>query len=160
MRHPFTCFALAFVLALSACAADAAKRKEHQNVEFSPQRFAEQRDTILESLHDETYTELTDENRSAVLAALARMEARLSGVSRFEDMDKRDQTAVFNDQELINNLLTQAAADSRLICKREKFVGSNRTTNVCLTVGERRRLAEAAQDQMRGLQGSGYLPRE
>lgn len=151
------------VLALiSACLAggnaSAAGKQEHQPLRFSPALFAEQRENIIEDLGDGIYRELSDADRQRVLEALSRMADKLEDVSQFDQLDKRDQTTVFNDQELINNLLSEAAADSRLICKREKFVGSHRTTNVCLTVAERRRLAEAAQEQMRGLQGSGYLP--
>ena len=137
-----------------------AAKSEHQNVSFSPAHFEAQREAIIEGIRGKTYRELSDEDRQSVLEALARMEDRLAGVDRIEQLDKRDQTAVFNDQELVNTLLTKAAADSRLVCKRERFVGSNRTTNVCITVGERQRLAEAAQEQMRGLQRSGVLPVE
>lgn len=132
----------------------------HENVRFSPAHFEAQREAIIEGISGETYRELSDEDRATVLEALTRMQDRLAGVDSLEQLDKRDQTAVFNDQDLVNTLLTEAAADSRLVCKREKFVGSNRTTNVCITVGERKRLAEAAQNQMRGMQGSGYLEPE
>ncbi|MCK7595587.1 hypothetical protein [Pseudomarimonas salicorniae] len=145
---------------LSAGLATAADDRKHSHYIFSPSHFEAQREAIIEDMRGRTYRELSDEDRDTVLAALERMAGHPAGVSRFEELDKRVQTTVFNDQELVNNLLTQAAADSRLICKREKFVGSHRTTNICLTVAERRRLTEAAQNQMGQLQGSGYLPRE
>ena len=39
------------------------------------------------------------------------------------------------------------AEDSRMICERIKPVGSNRPQNKCLTVAERRRQRERAQQQ-------------
>ena len=146
-----------FAAALAVASAVPASQPDHQEVRFGPAQFAAQREAILKGMLGETYRELSDEDRRSVLDALERMEARLEGITSLEQLDKRVQTAVFNDQELINTLLTEAAEDSRLICKREKFVGSHRTTNVCVTVAERRRLAAAAQDEMRVMQGSGYL---
>lgn len=157
MRKLFV-FTLATGLAISGAAA--AGKPAVESAQFDPANFPAQREAIIKGLRGKTYAELSAEDREAVVAALSRIEDRLEGISRIEDMDKRDQTALFNDQELVNNLLTEAAADSRLICRREKFVGSHRTTNICLTVAERRRLAQAAQDQMYGLQGSGYLEPE
>lgn len=158
MRQAF--LPLLLVSLLFAGDLHAAKSDGHKSVSFSPDRFAEQREAVIEDMSADTYRELSDSNREEVLKALARMADKLEGISHFNQLDKRDQTALFNDQELINNLLTEAAADSRLICKREKFVGSNRTTNVCVTVAERRRLTEVAQEQMRQMQGSGYMKPE
>src|SRR5690606_23510484 len=146
-----------FAAALAVASPVPASQPDHQEVRFGPAQLAAQREAILKGMLGETYRELSAEDRRSVLDALERMETRLEGITSLEQLDKRMQTAVFNDQELINTLLTEAAEDSRLICKREKFVGSHRTTNVCVTVAERRRLAAAAQGEMRVMQGSGYL---
>ncbi|MCK7595588.1 hypothetical protein [Pseudomarimonas salicorniae] len=159
MRPSTIRFAL-LAAALAAGLATAADDKEHKNYSFSPSHFEAQREAIIKGMRGKTYRELSDEDRDTVLAALDRMAGHLEGVSQLEELDKRVQTTLFNDQELVNNLLTQAAADSRLICRRETFVGSHRSTNVCLTVLERKRLREAAQAQMYSMQGSGYLPPE
>jgi hypothetical protein len=147
---------LLLLLCISA-PAGAKDAPDHQAIAFSPTQFSAQREAIIKGLRSSTYRELSDADRENVLDALSRMQDKLDGVERLEQLDKRDQIAVFNDQELVNTLLTQAAADSQLICKREKFVGSHRVTNVCLTVAERRRLAAVAQEQMRGLQRSPKL---
>lgn len=144
--------------ALAAGDLHAAKSEAHTPMRFTPELFDAQREAILKGLDSDTYRELAAADREEVLKALSRMAQKLEGVTRFEELDKRDQTAVFNDQERINTLLTDAAEGSQVVCKREKFVGSHRTTNVCITVAERRRLAEAAQAQMRGLQRSPPLP--
>jgi hypothetical protein len=60
-----------------------------------------------------------------------------------------DQLAVvFNDQALINAILTQAGEDSRLVCTRERPVGSRRPITHCVTVAEKRRHREEVQNEM------------
>jgi hypothetical protein len=143
------------LLCLSICAhAD----DEHEAVKFSPSHFSDQRGDIVESLDGKQYYEITDEAKQQVLQALDRMQAKLQDVTSVDQLSEADKVAVFNDQELINNLLTEAAADSRLICKREKTLGSNMRSNSCLSVAERRRRQEEDQDKMRRIQRSGYLP--
>lgn len=154
--HAFSRIATLLILSLSASAAQAAK--DHEDVEFSPSRFAEQRGDIIESLDSKLYYEITDDAKAQVMQALDRMQAKLDGVQSVDQLSENDKVAVFNDQELINTLLTDAAEDSRLICQRGKTLGSNMRTNSCMTVAERRRRQEEGQNQMRKIQRSGYLP--
>ena len=98
------------------------------------------------------YAEIKSEDRQAVLDALRRMESELAGVDSVEALSERAKVAVFNDQERINTILTQASADSQLVCRREVVTGSHRKQNICLTVAERARLREYNQLQMRAAQ--------
>lgn len=143
-------------LSLLACAVRAGD--DHEKVEFSPSRFAEQRGDIIESLDSKQYYEITEDAKQQVVQALDRMQAKLEGVSSVDQLSDDDKVAVFNDQELINTLLTDAAEDSRLICQRGKTLGSNMRSNSCMTVAERRRRQEEGQNQMRKIQRSGVLP--
>src|SRR3546814_12843539 len=59
------------------------------------------------------------------------------------------KVAVFTDQELINNILTEAGENSRLVCKRVKRTGSHMSSNQCMTVAARDRAREHAQEQLR-----------
>ena len=45
-------------------------------------------------------------------------------------------------------LFGQAREDSRLVCTREKQIGSLRSVSKCATVAERRRAREASQQEM------------
>src|SRR3546814_17151074 len=65
--------------------------------------------------------------------------------SRLNEMQKR---RVFNDQELINNILTSADEDSRLVCRREKKTGTHMASNQCMTVAARQRAADHARDTL------------
>lgn len=114
--------------------------------------FAQQQQTVLADLNGDKYREITPDNKSKVAEAMNRIQHRLEGVSNIDRLPEPTRVEIFNDQSLINNILTQAAADSRLICKREKTIGSNFPQNNCLTVAERRRQKTTAQDEFIRLQ--------
>jgi len=110
--------------------------------------FSEQGDRIRADLREgETYAEITAEDRSAVLAALERIDQKLMNRTG-PVLSESDKLAVFNDQELVNSLLVRAREDSRLICRRERPVGSNRPQNICISVAQRREARENARDLM------------
>lgn len=111
--------------------------------------FTEQRDRIQADLRKgETYAEITTEDRKTVMAALERIDQRLMGKEGLT-LSEVDKLAVFNDQELVNSLLVRAREDSRLICRRERIVGSNRPQNICISVAQRREARENGQDVLR-----------
>jgi len=117
--------------------------------------FAEQRAQIEADLADgKTYAEIDAGDRSEVRASLERIGQQLDGVASIDDLTEEQKTRVFNDQEVINTILTQAAADSRLICERVTRTGSNRRTTTCLTVAERERRRTQSQDDLRDYQRS------
>ena len=118
--------------------------------------FAEQRKLIEADLADgETYAEIGAKDRELVRAALERISDALAASGGVTRLSETEKAAVINDQELVNNILTRAGDDSRLVCVREKKVGSNRVTTQCSTVAQRRRASEetrqALQDGQRVL---------
>ena len=125
---------------------------------FSPEKgldasasssFEAQRTAILEALGDgKTYSEISPDDRRRVTASLDRMSGLLQGVQNVDQLSETNRVAVFNEQETVNTVLTQAREDSRLVCSREKKVGSNRATNSCMTVAERRRAREETELQL------------
>jgi hypothetical protein len=107
----------------------------------------------------EVYSEINRDDRAAVIAALDRMSATI-GEGSAEALSPADKVAVFNDQELVNALLTKAGRDSRLVCRREKQVGSNMPTTQCLTAAQRERMRGDGARDMGGLRprsGNGTL---
>jgi hypothetical protein len=141
---------LAVVMIAVAVAAHAAKpNSEKPKALDLNQPFLVQMDNIEKALNDgETYAEISEEDRSKVRQALSQIATALSQ-SGGDTLNKAEQTKLLNEQNLINQILGQAAADSRLICRREATIGSLRTTTQCKTVAERRREAQDAQDAMR-----------
>ncbi|MBD9435135.1 hypothetical protein IB223_03430 [Pseudoxanthomonas sp. PXM03] len=108
----------------------------------------EQVELIQKQLDDgETYVEIATADRAKVKESLARFAAIIneSGGS----LNPEQKTQLVNEQNEINQILSQAAADSRLVCRREAQIGSLRTTTQCKTVAERRRDAQDAQEVMR-----------
>jgi hypothetical protein len=137
-------FALAAMAALSAPAI--AQGNDHVDTETGS--FAEQRAKVEADLADgETYSEISMEDRSAVVRELDRIEALLRGrpVSELHGAEKNE---VMNAQALINNKLTRAGEDSRMVCKREAKAGTRLVRSQCLTVAQRRRARESAQDML------------
>ena len=108
--------------------------------------FEDQRKAILADLEGgEVYSEISAQERSDVRDALGRISGALQSPAGLSGLTEEQKAKVFNDQELINTILTRAGEESRLVCTREKVVGSHRPTTQCLTVAERRRIREGDQ---------------
>ncbi|MGY1529584.1 hypothetical protein [Luteimonas sp. A649] len=115
--------------------------------------FAEQREQVMADLADgETYAELAPEDREKVVAGLGRMQRLLGTHASASELHPNDRATLMNEQEQVNNILTQASKDSRLVCNRETPVGTRMPTTVCRTVAERRRLQD---DSRRNLEAAG-----
>ena len=109
--------------------------------------FAEQRMDIERKLADgETYAEIQAGDRMSVLDALKRISRNLETANTLEALSENARLEIFNDQSLVNQILTKASDDSRLICTSDVKTGSRRKTTNCLTVAERRRMREASVD--------------
>lgn len=141
---------IALVLSL-ACSVTVAKTKyEHTPVAFDPQVFEEQRGDLVEEItRGERYREIGNENQEKVLAALDEMGQVLANVTSLDQLTDDQRATVFNNQELVNEILTRAAKDSRLICKRETPVGSHRQITICKSVAQRNQDTENAKNIMR-----------
>ena len=136
---------LAIVVSPSALAAGQAAGVE---LDISAS-FAEQHEKIRAELADgETYTEITPRQREDVQTALRRIEATLGKAASVTELTAQERADLLNDQEVVNTILTVAREDSRLVCKREKKVGSHRATTQCFTVAERRKTREQSQGEL------------
>ena len=98
------------------------------------------------------YSELDQRQRDEVFAALDRIQAVLEAKGNIAALSEDAKLRVFNDQELVNAMLTKRREDSRLLCSRETPVGSHRPVTSCETIAERRRNRDRSQDTMRALQ--------
>ena len=140
-------FILALALAIPASAFGFSSQDKALDVSRA---FSEQKTRIHADLADgETYSEISQQDIASVKGALERISIKLEQPGGLEGMNDAGKAALFNDQELVNNILTNAGEDSRLVCTREKKVGSHRTTTQCETVAQRRRAAEESQKAMR-----------
>lgn len=111
--------------------------------------FAAQRANIEKGLADgKTYAEISASDRSKVRESLDRMAAMLEGGKTPETLPADQKVDLYNSQETVNTILSQAAADSRMVCTREVVTGSHRKATVCATAAERARRRQQDQDAM------------
>lgn len=102
-----------------------------------------------------TYSEISLDQRSKVEEALVRVSSAFERYPDLQKMPEADKVAVFNDQETINAILTKAGEDSRLICKREKTIGSHMSNSNCMTAAARRRIQDRNQRDLSNAQRTG-----
>jgi hypothetical protein len=155
MRHLFVAMLLAAAApsALANVPAVAASATAQPHVAVAEGDFAKQRARIETDLADgKTYAEISQADRARVRESLARISAQLNGVASVDELSEPARVAVFNDQEIINTVLTQAAADSRLLCERVQKLGTHRRTTQCETVAERRRRSQQDRHNLQQLQ--------
>jgi hypothetical protein len=145
---PHTYAALCAVILAVAFAAPA--NANPPIVTADPQMFWQQREAIMADIAaGERYRELAAIDRVEVMRALDRIEALLGEKDSIAELTPAQRAELMNAQEIANTLLTTAAADSRLICTRERPVGSRMLTTTCKTVAERRSEREESQELMR-----------
>ncbi|MET0718899.1 MAG: hypothetical protein ABWY34_10940 [Pseudoxanthomonas sp.] len=138
------------VSALAQASISQVGSKSTAELDVQKNEFAQQKQDIIAKLADgKTYSEISSQDRGTVRAALDRIEDKLNGAGGVEGLTMEQKVEVFNDQETVNTLLTKAGKDSRLVCKRETTVSSRLPTTQCLTVAERKRVYEEAQNMIR-----------
>ncbi len=96
----------------------------------------------------EKYSEISQDERAKVSAALDRLEAVFEVQPNAQALQPEQLASVRNDQELVTRILTKASEDSRLICRRERATGSQMSTKQCMTAAQRRRQTTVSQDEI------------
>ena len=146
------------VLLVSASAAWA--NQESSKVALAEGDFAAQRAQIEQDLADgKTYAEITREDRAKVRESLERITGALEGIESIDALSDEAKARVFNAQEEINQILTMAEADSRVVCSSESKTGSRRKVTTCETVAKRNARRDLDQDTLRRNQ-RGHMPLE
>lgn len=103
---------------------------------------------VRESLDTEEYAGISERDRHLVLDLLDRIEAEV-GAGSVESLSDDRKVRLFNWQDQANAILSGAREDSRMVCRREKNVGTRFAATRCATVAERRRMRAAAQQELR-----------
>ena len=125
-------------------------------VDRNADAFAQQRQLILARLDDGvSYQGISAAEKGEVRAALARIGTKIDRAGGARHLTKGQRVAVFNDQELINNILTKAGDDDQLVCRNETGTGTHVRTVQCKTLAERREETEYAQDMLRRMPTAG-----
>ena len=148
-------FAAALFLSLAASSAHAklsTPETATTPVNVTQGSFEQQRKAIETGLSDGRYAEIRRSDREEVLDALDRMEATLAGVQSIDELSPDARVALFNDQEMVNNVLTKAERDSRIVCSRRHRAGSHFKETSCQTLAERDQRQREDQDALRDSQ--------
>jgi hypothetical protein len=138
-------------LAASLCFSSAVSAVGQLQLDVSKNNFSSQQSSILNALNgSDDYSEITENDKVLVVKSLSEISELLSDPARFEQLNDTDRQFVFSNQQKINDALTRAAKDSRLICTKEHVLGSNLSKRVCRTFAAQKRSREQLQDNMAG----------
>lgn len=117
--------------------------------------FGSQGEQIRSQLADgKTYSEISPERQADVRLALDRIEAALGQSGSPGELRAQQRADLTNDEEAVNAILSAAREDSRLVCKREKPVGSNLPTIQCSTVAQRRKARQQSDSASQTREGT------
>jgi hypothetical protein len=143
MKGKTMLLALLFAVPGVTFAADAA-------LDVAAQPFSAQRAQIEADLSDgKTYAEIAPEDRRTVNSSLERMTELLGGAHDANALGEDARMALFNEQEVVNTILTRARADSRVVCRKRAPVGTRFAQAKCESVADARRKREESQEGMR-----------
>jgi hypothetical protein len=93
------------------------------------------------------YKDMPASKRADLLVRQAGLLRLLEGKKTADDLSEVQRVDVFNRLEWIEAAIN-GTDDERMICHREKTIGSSRVVRVCRTVQEERRMKETARDRM------------
>jgi hypothetical protein len=93
------------------------------------------------------YKDMPSSKRVDLLSKQAGLMEMLAGKTSTDDLTEPQRVEAFNTLEWIEAAIN-GVDDERMVCHREKVLGSTRMTRVCRTVAEDRRLREEARDRM------------
>jgi len=146
----FTAMAATAPATAGEAAVDADPSVSTVSVEALGPNLRAQREEVEMHMADGRYAEISDRDKAAVLAAFDDMERLVGGASDVRALAPEQRAELLTAQERVNALLTQARADSRVVCKRLKVTGARaRRTTICHTVAQWNHAAESSQEQMR-----------
>ena len=93
------------------------------------------------------YKDMSPDKRVELLSKQAALLTMLEGKKTAADLTAEQQMQAFNTLEWIEAAINNAD-DERMVCRREKPLGSTRTTRVCRTAAQEREAQERAREEM------------
>lgn len=93
------------------------------------------------------YASMSRAQRSNLLAAQSEILSIIGDKDSVDDLSDQQRREVFNKLETIQAAVNNEESD-RMICRREKTIGSNRVTRVCRTAEAEQLYREEARDRM------------
>ena len=138
-----------FVLAVGATttvAADNAGTPKLTNM--SAAEFLDYHAELAKQLKTKKYEHINNSSLDDIALEQSKIRSLIGTHKSLDELSDVDQVSVFNAHERVIAIVENAEND-RVICKRQKVVGSHRPVNVCNTVGELKRAREElAKDEI------------
>jgi hypothetical protein len=93
------------------------------------------------------YEYVKPQERATIERSLAEMDALFTATGGVENMKQDDKIKLFNEQEVVNSILTRRDRD-RVICEDKPKLGSHVRTTNCHTYGQEEEARRGSQDTM------------
>jgi hypothetical protein len=147
-----TTFRILAAALMFALAAPALARDTDLPMAATKAQFEAIKAKLVSQLETDKFSEIKADDKQTVLNVLDRIEWRYDSVASPDQFSAQDRVDMFNDQEIINTIITHAAKDSRLICERHAPTGSHLVRVNCMTLAERKERERNGQDSMNSVE--------
>jgi len=139
--------AIAIVLAAVPVAAKENYHEKDFNAD-TPEKFR----AVAEGVRKEMepggrYEYVKPKERASIEQSLAEMDALVTASGGVANMKQDDKVKLFNEQEVVNSILTRRDRD-RVICEDKPKLGSHVRTTSCHTYGQEEEARRGSQDVM------------
>ncbi|HEX7915946.1 hypothetical protein [Rudaea sp.] len=115
----------------------------------TPEKFADTATLIHREMGvGGRYEFIRADDKARAEADLDTMTAMIGKAGSVAAMSKEDQVRLFNTQEHLNGILTHSDRN-RLVCERQRPIGSNIPQNSCKTVAEIEKMRRDSQKYMK-----------
>lgn len=138
-----------FVFALAFAFGAAAEEHYHEKAvnADTKEKFAAVSASVIKQMeHGGRYEFVTPTERQKIEKAFAEMNGMMDKYGSVAAMDEKTKIALFNNQEVVNSILTHRDRD-RVICKHEVPVGSHIPVTTCHTYAQEVEAREGARKQ-------------
>lgn len=136
----------AFLLLLLLCPAAFATAQPTPITDV-PKYLDHQREVREDFRYSKKFKHVDNESKERLYKAQDEVFTLLEGRKSVDELSPDQLIALYNAQGTINAVLTDAELD-REICKREKLLGSHRSSLVCMSVRDARRIKEEGKTML------------
>lgn len=120
-------FLAVFIVSSFVSMANAADKPAAIQLNVAAGDVSKQIDAILEAAGTSEYIEMSKSDRAELSEKLSLIES-----------ETLDAAAVATTQKQVNEILTEAFADSRLVCSNREVLGTKFKEKTCMTVADKR----------------------
>jgi hypothetical protein len=151
MRRSTLLNAALVALTLLAAAMPAAAKESYHEKTFNADtqdKFQQVADGVRKEMQPGgRYEYVKPQERATIERSLAEMDALFTATGGVENMKQDDKIKLFNEQEVVNSILTRRDKD-RVICEDKPKLGSHVRTTNCHTYGQEEEARRGSQDTM------------